>query len=103
MVAQEDDVKLFRFVWVNLKRNERSENMRVADKLREKSGQLGTLIREIVNTCDAVAGEGQNSVVMKLDLGGNLNTSKAIAAWAQREGFTKCVFDVTHQTLELAW
>lgn len=77
--------------------------MRVADKLREKSGQLGSLIREIVDTCDAVASEGQNSVVMKLNLGSNLNTSKVIAEWARKEGFTKCVFDVTNGTLELAW
>ena len=77
--------------------------MRVADKLREKSGQLGTLIRELVDACDKVASEGGNSVTVQLALGANLNTSKAIAEWAKKEGFTNCVYDVTHGTITLAW
>lgn len=77
--------------------------MRVADKLRETSGQLGMLIREIVDTCEEAAANGESSVLMQVNLGSNLNTSKSIAAWAQKEGFTKCVFDVTNGTLELAW
>lgn len=77
--------------------------MRVADKLRETSGQLGTLLREIVDTCEEAAVNGEHSVTMQINLGSNLNTSKCIAAWAKKEGFTKCIFDVTNGTLELAW
>ena len=77
--------------------------MRVADKLREKSGQLGTLIREIVDACDKVASEGKNIVTLQLALGTNLSTSKAIADWAKKEGFTNCVYDVTHGTITLEW
>lgn len=77
--------------------------MRVADKLREKSGQLGTLIREIVDACDTAASEGKNEVMVQLALGTNLSTSKAIADWARKEGFTNCVYDVTHGTLLLQW
>lgn len=77
--------------------------MRVADKLRETSGQLGVLLREIVDTCEEAAANGQSSVLMQVNLGSNLNISKSIATWAQKEGFTKCIFDVTNGTLELAW
>ena len=77
--------------------------MRVADKLREKSGQLGTLIREIVDACDEAAGEGKDEVTLRLALGANLNTSKAIAEWAKKEGFINCVYEVTQGTLTLRW
>lgn len=77
--------------------------MRVADKLREKSGQLGSLIREIVEACDTAASEGNNEVTVLINLGTNLNTSKTIADWAKKEGFVNCVYDVTHGTLTLKW
>lgn len=77
--------------------------MRVADKLREKSGQLGMLIREIVDACDEAASEGKNEITLSLALGANLNTSKAIAEWAKKEGFTNCVYEVTQGTLTLRW
>lgn len=77
--------------------------MRVADKLRETSAKFGVILNEIIEACSMVAAEGKNSILLKVELGGNLDTAKMIAEWAKREGFKKCVYDVTHGTVELEW